>query len=495
MSQGYTTELKVGLFALATAGLTGFGYVYFWDGLRGDESAYRVSLHVPSADGLWPGTPVRIAGVDVGSVEAIAVDGNLADLTLAIRSAYPVPTDSVASLKSAGMLGDRYIGLDLGRAEVAIPDGGRIELGEQPGSIDVITRQVEDVSGDVKAITAVLREMIEDDNNRDHAEATLANVDALTYQLREIATENRQEIAAIVAAIGRLTANLEGMSEDATADVDEELDALKAATDKLDASLADVKSITAKIDAGEGTIGALVNDRQTIDALNDTIDNTNAIVESFSGLHAEVYYLGRMYGGSQPKDDRFFYGNPLAPARNEDGTGFGWAGSNTLGMELHPQKDFWWVFEINDYPQGVIKAEEHYFPEQDVAYTEWVRDLDYRFTFQMAKRWWDVSFRLGVKESGGGIGVTGYLLRDRLQLNADVFDFTFGPYPIVADAGLPNVRLGARWEPIHHLWAEAGTEQVLLGARYGYFTGYIGAGFHFSDDDIKLLFATLPLGL
>ncbi|MEQ1501530.1 MAG: MlaD family protein [Myxococcota bacterium] len=493
MPTPWTTELKVGLFTVACLGLIGFGYVYFWDGLRTDEAAYHVTVRVPSADGLYAGTPVRIAGVDVGSIEDIAVDGNQAVLKLGIRAQYPVPVDTIAQLKSSGMLGDRYVGLDLGDAETAVGEGGRLELGEPPGNLDEITRQVEDVSGDVKAITAVLREMIEDEANQRHAEATLANVDALSAELRGIAEDNRAEIAAIVLAIGRLTDNLEGMSADAAVDVDEELARLKDATDKLDASLADVKSITGKIDDGQGTIGALVNDRQTIDAINDTIDNANQVVESFSGLHAEVYYLGRFYGGTQPNDDRFFYGNPIAPAR--DGGEFGYAGSNTLGMELHPQEDFWWVFEINDYPQGVIEAEEHFYPDQNVAWTEWTRKLNYRFTFQMAKRWWNLGFRLGVKESGGGIGMTGYLLRDRLQLNADVFDFTFGPYPVVADAGLPNVRLGARLEPMHHVWLETGTEQVLLGAKYGYFTGYVGAGFHFTDDDIKLLFATLPLGL
>lgn len=492
MATSWTTELKVGLFTVGAVALLAFGYVYFWDGLRKDESAYHVSLVVPSADGLYAGTPVRIAGVDVGSVEAVEIDGNRARLTLGIRTIYPIPVDTVAELASSGVLGDRYVKLDLGMAEARVPDGGRITFGREPGSIDNITRQVEDVSDDVKAITLVIREMMEDERNVDHAEATLANIDALTLELRLIAEQNRQEIGAIVAAIGRVTTNLEALSGEATADVDEELEKLKLATDKLDASLADVNSITGKIDDGEGTIGALVNDAQTIDAINDTIENANQVVESFSGLHAEVYYLGRAYVGSQPNDDAFFYGNPVASS--PDG-GIGFAGSNTLGMELHPQEDFWWVFEINDYPQGLIQAEEHYFPEDNVAYTEWVRRLDYRFTFQMARRWWNLGFRLGVKESGGGVGMTGYLLRDRLQLNADVFDFAFGSYPNVADSGLPNLRLGARLEPIHHVWLEAGSEQVLLGAKYDYFTGFVGAGFHFTDDDIKLLFATLPLGL
>jgi phospholipid/cholesterol/gamma-HCH transport system substrate-binding protein len=333
--------------------------------------------------------------------------------------------------------------------------------------------------------------MVEDQRNQDHVEATLANVDAISGELRLLAETNRREIDAIVAAVRRITENVDGFAADATTDLDAEIDALRSATDKLDLALADVKSVTGKIDRGEGTIGALVNDRATIDALNETIENTNRVVESFSGLHAEVYYLGRLYAGTQPADPAFYYGNPLAPS--DDG-GIGTAGSNTIGVELHPQEDFWWVFEINDYPQGVIEAQDHYFPDSGVAYTEWTRKIAYRFTFQMSKRWFDFSLRLGVKENGGGVGVTAYLLRDRLMLNADVFDFAFGSYPALEASGLPNLRAGARIEPIDHLWLEVGAEQILLGARYGYGTAYVGAGFHFTDDDIKLLLATLPLG-
>lgn len=492
MSAPLTTELKVGAFVLFGAALVIGGYLATMDGLRADEAAFRVHMRVPSAAGLWEGTPVQIAGVDVGAIEGITVEGNQAHVTLAIRAGHPLPIDSTGSIRSQGFLGDSTIGLDLGVSDVRIPDGGRLQLGSQPGNIDEITRQVEDISGDIKAITAVLREVVEDDTNTQHLQATLANVDAISLQLRMLAEGNRRDVDDIVDSVRRLTANLEGFAEDATADVDEELQKVLAATDRLDTALQDVNSITSKIDAGEGTIGALVNDRQTIDSLNDTIENANAVIESFSGLHAEVYYLGRAYGGTQPSDQAFFYGNPLAPS--EDG-GLGFSGSNTLGIELHPQEDFWWVFEINDYPQGAIQARELFYPDLGVAYTEYIRDVNYRFTFQMAKRWWDVAFRLGVKESGGGVGMTVYTLNDALQLNADVFDFAFGSYPALEASGLPNVRLGARAEPWKHVWVEGGAEQVLLGARYGYFTGYIGGGFHFSDDDIKLLFATLPLGL
>jgi hypothetical protein len=127
---------------------------------------------------------------------------------------------------------------------------------------------------------------------------------------------------------------------------------------------------------------------------------------------------------------------------------------------------------------------------------EWTRELNYRFTFQMAKRWKHWGFRLGIKEGGGGLGATYYAFDDRLAINADAFDFTFGSYPAITPYGgsLPNIRLATRWEPIDHLYFEAGAEQVLLGAQYGFATGYLGIGYHFTDDDIKLLMATLPLG-
>jgi phospholipid/cholesterol/gamma-HCH transport system substrate-binding protein len=491
MARSLTTEFKVGLFTLGCSGLVVFGYFWFWDGVTADESVYRLTMTVPSADGLWPGTPVKIAGVDVGAVDTVDVEGDHARIVLLVRDEYAIPTDSSARLAASGLLGDRHVALDLGDDESVLPDGGRLQAGPPPGSFDEITRQAEDVADDVKAITKVVRELLEDRRNTDAVEASLQNVEAITHEVRLLAEQNRADVDAIVDSVRRLTAHLEGMTADARPQVNEELAKLELATDELQATLEDLESITSKVDEGQGTLGALVNDRETIDALNDTISNANQVIESFSGVHAEVYYLGRYYVGTQPDDPAFIYGNPLAPARGDAPLGF--SGANTLGLELHHQEDFWWNFEINDHPAGVIRNRQYLYPGSGEYYSEWTRDLDYRFTFQMNKRWRDVAFRLGVKESGGGVGMTAYLLHDRLMLNADAFDFAFGSFPALAASGLPNLRLGARAEPVRHVWLEVGAEQVLLGARYGYATGYGGVGFHFTDDDIKLLFATLPL--
>ncbi len=478
-----TTELKVGVFVLVASALVVGGYVWSFDGIRADEAAYELTLSLPSADGLFEGSYVRIAGVDVGAVEEIEVEGGHARITLVVREQYALSVDSTAELKSSGLLGDRYVRLNPGLDERMLVSGDRIELRAEPGDIDNITRQVEDISEDIKAITGALRELAENDSNSEHLEATIANVDALSEELRLIAEQNHHDVNAIVDSVRRLTEGLEGFTGSLQADVELEMDKLHETTDKLDRAMADIESITGKIDRGEGTIGALVNDEQTIDSLNETIDNVNTIVESFSGIKTEVYYTGRWYFGSQPEDtDTFFYGNPLAGA-----------GSNTIGMLLQPQEDFWYIFEINDYPQGTITYAEHYYPDTGTVYTEWIREPNYRFTFQLAKRWWDFGVRLGVKENGGGVGASLWLFEDRVELAADVFDFDLSSYP-ATDTAYPNMRLHVRWEPIDRVYIDAGSEQLFLGLAYGFQTGFVGAGFHFDDDDVRWLLATLPLG-
>lgn len=479
----WSNEFKVGIFVLIAAVLAVFGLIWSLDGLKPTDETYTLHLAAPSAEGLYKNSAVRLAGVDIGAIEEIRVEGDRAVIDLGIREEYLFPVDSTAAIRSTGLLGDRFVTIQPGLADEMLKDGDWITLVAPPADYERIAKQVEDITEDVSAITSVLRQMVEDDRNRENVEATLANVEALSAELRLMAEQNRGDINAIVDSVRRLTTTLEGFATDTRSDVDEEMEKLKEATDTLDQAITDIASITGKIDEGEGTIGALVNDRETVDLLNETIENANSVIEGFSGMHTDVYYVGRYYAGiGAPPVDPFFGGNPLAGA-----------GSNTIGLKLQPQEDFWYNFEINDYPTGTITYVEHLFPESGQVYTEYLREPNYRFTFQMNKRWRWYALRLGVKEGGGGLGATTYMFDDRFELQLDVFDFDLGSYPAIEASGLPNLRLAARYEPIDHVHFDVGAEQILLGARYGYGTVFAGLGFHFSDDDIKLLFATLPL--
>ena len=480
--QRWTTELKVGLFVVLTVAILIFSWTYFTAGVRANEASYTLKMLVGSSDGLYVGSSVRIAGVEVGSVESIQIVGDQAEITLRIREQYGLAIDSEGELKSQGLLGDYYIRVYPGAADAELTDGGKLNTRSEPGDIDKITRNLDKISDDISAITGAIRLLVENKDNTQHLEATLANVDLLSEELKLIAEQNHGDVNAIIDSVRRLSESLEGYADDLATGADEEIDKLKDLTDDLDKAAEDLGSITGKIDRGEGTIGALINERETIDRLNDTVGDVQGVVRSFSRLRPEFYYIGRLYLGTQPKDtSTFFYGNPLAGSA-----------SNTVGVRLRAHEDFWYLFEINDYPQGVITQREVFDDSTGEVDSQYTRTASYRFSFQLEKRWGKFSFRLGLREGGGGVGATAWLARDKLQLSLDVFDFYFGSYPATQSQGIPNVRIGARFEPTRNFYLEAGVEQVILGAKHGFFTGYLGVGFHFADDDLRWVLSAVP---
>ncbi|MFT7519444.1 MAG: phospholipid/cholesterol/gamma-HCH transport system substrate-binding protein, partial [Kiritimatiellia bacterium] len=157
MNMRFSNEFKVGLFVLiVSAALVG---AYFWtkDGLFKGPGTYVLTLRAPRADGLNEGTAVKLAGVKIGSVGDVMVSGGQAEIELVIDERYELPVDSTAELKATGLLGDYFVMVDLGDdGQANLKQGDRITYGEEPGDLDAVMREVEDISRDIKAITGVL---------------------------------------------------------------------------------------------------------------------------------------------------------------------------------------------------------------------------------------------------------------------------------------------------------------------------------------------------
>lgn len=124
----FNLEIVVGLFVVV-------GFVCFaWLSVRlGDVSlfgskTYQVTASFGSVSGLKNGAIVEIAGVPVGKVDGIRFDGVKYEalVTLAIDNGVALQEDSIASVRTAGIIGDRYIDISPGGSDVEIQDGGRI---------------------------------------------------------------------------------------------------------------------------------------------------------------------------------------------------------------------------------------------------------------------------------------------------------------------------------------------------------------------------------
>jgi len=101
-------------------------------------SGYSLTARFSSIDGLETGSDVRIGGVKVGQVTDIAIDPEtyLAMVKLTVAPEIKVPTDSVASITTEGLLGGKYLGLEPGVSDNMLKPGGLITHTEASVSLE-----------------------------------------------------------------------------------------------------------------------------------------------------------------------------------------------------------------------------------------------------------------------------------------------------------------------------------------------------------------------
>jgi len=98
--------------------------------IHGDT--YLVEARFANSGGLHPGSSVLVAGVPIGRVDAVKMDTTdySAIATLRISTQLRLPTDSMASIKTSGLIGNKYVALSPGADEVFLAPGERIILTE-----------------------------------------------------------------------------------------------------------------------------------------------------------------------------------------------------------------------------------------------------------------------------------------------------------------------------------------------------------------------------
>jgi phospholipid/cholesterol/gamma-HCH transport system substrate-binding protein len=130
-------ELLVGIFVLL--GIVAVAYLALKLGsgsmVRGDT--YLLEARFTNAGGLHAGSNVLLAGVTVGRVDAVRMDPKdySAIATLRVLAGVHLPTDSMASIKTTGLIGDKYVSLAPGADEAYLEPGSRITLTES--SVDL----------------------------------------------------------------------------------------------------------------------------------------------------------------------------------------------------------------------------------------------------------------------------------------------------------------------------------------------------------------------
>ena len=206
----------------------------------------------PNVAGLAKGSPVRVAGVEVGSVTDVEFAGTEVDVTYEVKNDIrPRITDqSIATLGSVSLLGESAVDITPASGGTPVPDYGYVKTGRAKGSLADVTEQVttgvEELTGlvkDVRAGRGTVGKLMTEEKLYTDLEAFAASANAVTA-----AIQNGR------GTIGRLIND-------------------RRAAESLETSLKNLDELTRRINAGEGSIGKLLNDDAFAESLNAATTN------------------------------------------------------------------------------------------------------------------------------------------------------------------------------------------------------------------------------
>jgi phospholipid/cholesterol/gamma-HCH transport system substrate-binding protein len=378
-------EFKVGVFVLA--GLCTMGATIFLIGeerraFSKKESYFSVFRDV---QGLRRGSPVRMGGVDIGSVAEVSYaadvkdDGIYVNMSVVATEGRRVRADSMATIESKGLLGDKMIVITVGSLnQPPLAPGSRVpskegdDMSAMMAKLGTVTNQVERVMGNLERTTSSLADeklhddlksgvhslsqilgsvehkegyigrLFSDPAEADRVSKTLANLERVTGQLDEAgrginqilarvqqgpglahevvySEESSKAVSQIGGAADELGVTLKGIREGNG--LARGLLFGGGSSEQLNADLngmsADLRKIVADLRAGRGTLGALLVDPSVYEDLKLVLGN----VERNKALRALVRYSIR-------KDD-------AAPrVHDPDSGGSSTAGAATGGAAL-----------------------------------------------------------------------------------------------------------------------------------------------------------------
>ena len=286
-------ELKIGLvslFALAMAALlifllSGEGG-FFWQ-------RYGIKTIFENVAGLKAGAPVRLAGVEVGSVKEVQFTGDRVEVLMEVskKDAPRITSSSAASLGSVSLLGESAVDITASSQGTPVPEWGYVHSGPAAGSLsDVATKasagidQLNGLVGDIRSGKGTVGKLFVDDSLHRELDSLLTAYEQLARNLND---SN--------GSIGRLTKDptlarsLEGSMQNLEA-VTGRIRAGEGSLGKLltdDAMAKNLTSLTANLDAvtgrmknGEGTVGKLFTEKELYDRLNSMSERFDKVAAS-----------------------------------------------------------------------------------------------------------------------------------------------------------------------------------------------------------------------
>lgn len=492
------SEFKVGLFALLSIGVLCYMiFVLSPNTFKENKQASYFTL-LDNASGILPKTHVKINGVVVGSVKSVQLHKYGTKIDININTNLNIPKDSEITVKEKGILGDSYLEIIRGVNKEYMTTNSLIPAAKNQYTLSKLVEIAGEIGQNVRIITKPLSETLGSKAGKENISGMFEDLRSITSNIRSILSENKETIKISIEQINQGAKNFNNITRKIDNNLSEIITDLKITTSSLSDVLREeniekiekvisqiektsvdagkiaknINIITSKIESGQGTLGKLINDDQTIIEIEGAVKDMRKIISPAENLHIFVDSHGE-YGKSN-KAQHFFE------------------------IQLKPRPDKYYligatdVFEstdekiteeidLNDDEESEDSKSSQKTRERVIKRNSLLLNLQY------AKRWWFTQLRLGLFQSTGGVAADFFLLKDSLRLTLEVFDWRSSSFRNYA-----HFKSYMTLTFFDRLYFMIGADDI---SRKHPLTGkkqepeyFFGAGVTFFDDELRSLF-------
>jgi phospholipid/cholesterol/gamma-HCH transport system substrate-binding protein len=272
--------IRVGIFVLLGGAAVAIGIFLVGKEEGLFRESFRVSSYFTTIEGLRAGASVRLSGVDVGIVDRIVISpqNNKVRIDLKLRKNVQsfIKKDSYAAIEQEGLVGSKFVSLSLGSPASEGVSDGDVLLSKEPFRLSVIIEDMQGMIANTRAATAEVTKILAA-VNAGHGTLGKLITDEDVYRALKRATaqadtslrKTAEEFANIPKFISGVSENLYGVTKN-----------VEKLLFDVDSTVVNVRDIVGKINQGQGTLGALVVERNIYDSLMVIVQKGIAMAEA-----------------------------------------------------------------------------------------------------------------------------------------------------------------------------------------------------------------------
>lgn len=269
-----TLETRLGVF-VALIVIGGWLIVDTLGGFDAFKSGYHIQALFNSAQELKLGDRVKMAGVEVGKVESITLETNKVRVVMKLHKDAIVRTDSTATIKFTGLMGQNFVAIDFGTADAPRAENGSLIASADQPDLSTIMAKLDNVATGVENLTKSF---------------TGDKIDNLLGPFTDFLKQNSAPLTATIANIKAMSGEIaEGKGTVGKLINDDALYlSLLSTVTNLEVTLADARSVIGDVNKGQGSLGRLMKDETLYNETTASMTNLKEILQKINGGQGTV---------------------------------------------------------------------------------------------------------------------------------------------------------------------------------------------------------------